>query len=82
MYNALTLQYAFIYDLNGFYTKSLNMELKTIKHAHGIASENENMCETFLEKILTEGRNCLLLSLEGDKEMMTVTQSEYRCWHL
>ena len=37
------------------------------------------MCETLLEKFLTEGRNCLVLSLEGDGDMMTVTQSEYRC---
>ena len=60
--------------------RSFNMELETIKRAHGIASEKENMCETLLEKILSsEGRNCLVLSLEGDEEMMTVTQSEYRC---
>ena len=55
MYNALTLQYAFIYNLHGFYTESSNMELETIKRAHGIASEKENMWETLLEKILTEG---------------------------
>ena len=57
------------------------MELETIKRARGIASEKKNMCETLFEKILTEGQNCLVLLLEGDKEMMTVTQSEYRCWH-
>ena len=79
MHNALTLQYAFIYILHGFYTESSNMELETIKRARGIASEKKNMCETLFEKILTEGQNCLVLTLEGHGGMMTVTQSEYRC---
>ena len=43
MYDALTLQYAFIYNLQGFHTESLNKELETIKRACGIASELENM---------------------------------------
>ena len=55
------------------------MELETIKRARGIASEKKNMCETLFEKILTEGQNCLVLTLEGHGGMMTVTQSEYRC---